>query len=236
MKKLFFSLSLLSLLSCTNNKAVDGLIVQNNKYFAIQLEEYKLQEKYSQMDSPRNFDQSFHARVLKAIDDIEDLKDGKAYDSIYEAIKQLSYESRIDKMPSPTDSENKEVLKNSLYIQLLNAIRANKLNKPIGLSTHCRLSDRFKIVKTAEKDSVRLDFYTFNPYQLNVDYIMDGGEKIYAGGYVSDKGYKVWTVRYMPKSRNTSCHGKIFYKEDGYSDIIFLQEFDDKNALSKFPF
>jgi hypothetical protein len=236
MKKLFFFLSLLSLISCSNNKTIDDLLVQNNRYFAIQLEEFKLQEKYSQMDNPRNFDQAFHTTVLKAIKDIENLKDVKAYDSIYEAVKKLSYESKMDKMPKPTDSDNKEVLKNSLYIQLLNAIRAYKLNKPIGVSTHCRLSDRFKIVKTAEKDSVRLDFYTFNPYQLNVDYLMDDGEKTYAGGYVSDPVYKVWTVRYMPISKNTSCHGKIFYKEDGYSDVIFLQEFDDKNAWSKFPF
>jgi hypothetical protein len=220
--------------SCTNktDESIINLLAKNNKFYSIQLEEYKIELQQSRVDSPRMFDEKYFEAISENFDAIQKLQNKSGYDTIFEKIRELAIENKIGKIIKPIVSEHKEVLKNNLYVNLMQAIHAYKLNKPIGLSTHCRMGDRFKISKTIAKDSVTLDFYTSNPYQLNIDYIIDEKDTIYNSICESNKAYKVWSIRYKPKSKNSSCQGKIFFNEFYSNNAIFVQEFDDKKVVN----
>jgi hypothetical protein len=226
MKKLTFLLSLLALTSCTNNKAIDELLLQNNKYYELTLEEYELQEKVKESDAPHNYNKEFHQKVFKAIDAIAVLKDRKVYDTLYTAISILNCSSDAGKTVKPIQSDNTEILKNNLYLALMSVIKAYELQRPIGIGTHCMLSEKFKIKKSIENDSVKLKFWTYNPYQLELDAVFDGNKEIH--DYKSDQEYVVWSIAYKPKSKESNCKGKIFFRDDYGSDFIMLQEFDVK--------
>lgn len=215
------------MMSCqnTNQKELEVLISQNNRYYELTLAEYKAEEEMRESDSPATYDKEYQAIVFNAIDAIANLRDVKAYDTIFEAVKKISYESKVKKIIDPIQSNDKEVLKNNLYVNLLKAINTYKRHQPFTMGTHCRLSPYFKFRKVIEKDSVKLDIYGANPYQLTIDSVMDGNR--YTADYKSNNEYKVWSIRYKPKSKTTSFHGKILYKESGYSSTIYIQDFDE---------
>ncbi|WP_291131537.1 hypothetical protein [Flavobacterium sp. UBA7682] len=236
MKNSSVLLLLFVLYSCnkSEDKTILDLLVQNNKYYSVQLEEYKLELEQQREDDPRRFDEEYFKSIGENFDAIQKLKNKSDYDTIFEKIKGLGYENKIGKTIKSILSDEKEVLKNNLYVNLLNVIHAKKLNSAISSSTRCGTSEYFKIVKKIENDSVSLDFYTFNNYQINIDSIKDGNVAIY--DYKSGKVHKVWNIKYKAISKNTNCRGKIFFTHPYFDNFSMVQEFDDKNALSENPF
>lgn len=227
MKNIVIVLGLLLFISCSDSKekAVYDLISQNNKYYELTLAEYKTEEKVRESDAPSMYDKEYHDRIFKTMDAIANLKDIKTYDTIFEAVKKLGYEYKVKKIIGPIQSENKEVLKNNLYVNLMNTINAYRLYNPIGVSTHCRFGPYFRVRKVIEKDSVKLDIHAGNPYQLSIDSVKDGHRN--TEDYKVNEEYKVWSIRYKPKSKTTGFYGKLFYKEGYYENLLFVQALNE---------
>ena len=236
MKNIAAVLLLCVLSSCNkkNDEAILNLLAQNNKYYSIQLEEYKTELEHQRDDDPRRFDKEYFKTISENFDAIQKLKNKSDYDSIFEKIKALGYENKIGKTIKSIQSDKKVVLKNNLYVNLLNTIHAKKLNSGVSSRTHCGTNEYFKVVKKIENDSVSLDFYTFNNYEIKIDSIKDGSSNIY--NYDSNKVYKIWNVKYKPISKNTSCRGKIFFTHPFFDNVFMVQEFDDRKALNQNPF
>ncbi len=236
MKNIAPFLLLFVLCSCTKttDKTILNLIAQNNRYYVIQLEEYRLEMKYNKMDDPLHFDDTFCQAIDKSFDGIKKLKSQSDYDTILKKVKGLGYVNKIGETIKSIQSDEPEVLKNNLYVNLSNVIHAKKVSTAMAISTHCKFGDQFKVVKKTEKDSVSLTIYTYNSFQVNVDQITDGKDEL--SDYTSNREYKVWTIKYKPKSKNTYCTGKIFFGDADYGKVLLVQEFDDRKAMSKNPF
>lgn len=217
--------------SDTKDKALLELIVQNNKYYTIELEEYNLDLYQKGQDMPARFDKEYYQNINNIFIGIKQLKSKAEYNKLFEKVKGLGHKYKIGKSIKSNQSDENEVLKNNLYVNLLNVIHAKKVSSALMQSTHCGGGDFFKIVKKIEKDSVSLDFYTYNNFIVVVDAVSDDNDHL---KFDSNKQFKIWNVKYKPKSKNTHCTGKIFLNDDG--KVLMVQQYDDKNALSENPF
>lgn len=236
MKNIIAVFILLIVVGCddTKEKTIQDLLVQNNKYYSVQLEEYKLELEQQREDDPAHFDEEYYQTIDSSFAAINKLKSIANYDHTFETIKGLGYELKIDEKIKAIQSDDLEVLKNNLYVNLLNVVHRKRVIASLRQSTHCVLgSNYFKIVKKNENDSVSLSIYTHNNFQVNIDEISDGDEYLQ---YLSNPQNMVWSIKYKPKSKNTHCTGRIFFNDPYYGRILMIQEFDDKNALSENPF
>ncbi len=227
-------LLLVSLSSCNNNKALDDLIVQNNKHYEIELEEYKLNLEEEAADMPIRFDKDYFNEIDSCFKSIKNLKTQVEYKTTLQKIKELGYSIKIGKSIKEIQSDNLVVLKNNLYVNLLLVVHRKKAITALSETTHCILGSNFiKVVKKNYRDSIFVDFYTDNDYQVNVDNVTDGDDYL---GWKSVHEHKIWSIKYKPKSKNAHSKGRIFLRDPWYYKMIMVEEFDDKNALDKNPF
>jgi hypothetical protein len=209
-------------LSCQNkeNEMALNAIKQNNELLTNEIETLKAIMYNHNMDYPKRYDSIYTQKLNEVIKNALQLKNKSEYHSIYRSIDSLTKAEKFKLSLHPTASENIDIQKNNLLLQL-HALFNVYLNSHVLKSFH---HDYSRMLYLTDSDSVNLYFIRDNPYIIMTDSIVDGQHKNLNFSYKKD--ILIGKIKYKTDSKKSKFYGKLFYNDEGKP--IFLQNFEQE--------
>lgn len=211
---------------CQNkeNQLALEAIKKNNAFLSNEIETFKAIMHIKSLDYPKRYDSIYLKNLNSVVKKAFTIKDKAAYNTVYKSLIELAQKGKLKPNLHSIDSENIDILKNNLLLNLHELYNAY-LNK---YTYGCELtSDRnqYKIFYITNNDSVNLYFLADNPYRIITDSIVNEQDKTLKYNFNTD--VVIGKIKYQTASKKTKYYGKIFFQNE-IGKPIFLQNFEQE--------
>lgn len=210
MKQIFSLFLFVILFSCKENNEALTIVKKNNIFFKEEFENCKesLKEKSNEnshfIESYKNF--------IALSNGIYILKNQEDYDKIFNQIIKINNELITKCTLESIKSENPEILKNNLFLNVTKLFTVYPLRNSTIISTRCGSSFIYSNEKEKLNDSVIFKFKTLN-YNFNIDEdsIIEDGKSIKKE--IEQKKYILTTYKYKSNAKKSVFYGKVIMKD-----------------------